>query len=222
MSVLRVNYLARRNPRFTHEEWVRRWRQHWRLADAQPRSRTVRRYIQCEVVFDQEHPEYDGAASSEYHSPEARQENRADTEYHAIMQHDELQVFDRLIDECSFVADHTVVTGSGVGPYKILRYLRRASEVSNDAFGRMWREVYARDIQEALPGAVGYAQNATLAGERNGLGVDGSDEIWFDDVSQAIEGATALAAGFDRDWSETLVVAHQVVTSETILKAARS
>ena len=220
MSNVRINYLARRNPHFTHEEWVRRWRQHWRLAESQPTSRTVRRYIQCEVVFDREQPAHDGAASSEYYSPEARHENRADAGYHAIMQRDELQVFDRLIEECSFVAEHTVVSGPGVGPYKILRYLRCAPEVSESAFGRMWRDVYAQEIQEALPESVGYAQNAALPGVRNGLGVAGSDEIWFDDRSEAIEAVKSLATGFDPDWSESLHVAYSVVTSETILKAA--
>lgn len=220
MTVVRVNYLARRNSRFTHDAWVRRWRQHWRLAASQPRSQTVRRYIQCEVVYDQESPAHDGAASSEYYSPDAQTANRTDADYHAIMQRDELQVFDRLIEECSFIGEHSLVSGPGVGPYKILRYLRRAPHVSEDAFGRVWRDAYARQIQNAVPGIVGYAQNAALTGIPNGLGVAGSDEIWLDDRSEAIAAAKALAAEFDHDWSASLLVAHAVVTSETILKAA--
>nr|BFE31181.1 hypothetical protein GCM10010200_034320 [Actinomadura rugatobispora] len=101
MTILRINYLAHRNPGMTREQWVPRWRQHWRLAESQKESATVRRYIQCEVLHDTSPRMHDGVASSEYFSAEARDANRSAAGYHRIMRQDEMQVFDSLIEPFS-------------------------------------------------------------------------------------------------------------------------
>jgi hypothetical protein len=220
MTIYRINYLARRNPSMTHEQWVPRWREHWRLAARQPESATVRRYIQCEVLHDDARPAHDGAASSEYFSAEARTANRAAVDYHRIMRQDEELVFDSLIERCSFIGEHRVLSGAGTGPFKVIRFLKRRPGLSSEDFARAWSGEHVRRALESSPELLSYAQNLPIEPERPGgwgLDVDGSEELWFDGLRPAIDYARTLP----RD-SPHFRVAAQVVTNEVILKDVRT
>jgi len=191
MTRYRLNYLARRNPDLSHPAFVARWRQHGRLAASLKEWSTVRRYIQCEVLDDGRPRQYDGAATVEYHSLEARNANRGASAYHRVLQEDEREVFESLVSNFSFIGVHEVLDGSGMGPFKVIRYLKRTAGLSQAAFEHCWRGRHVADIVATAGAAVGYAQNLPIAPERAegwGLSVDGSEEIWF--ASQA--GAVAF------------------------------
>lgn len=225
MPTYRINYLARRHPRLNHEEWVTRWRQHWRLAERQPESATVRRYIQCEVLHEHGSGAHDGVASSEYFSDAARRANRAATDYHRIMREDERQVFDRLIEDCSFIGEHRVLAGSGTGPFKVVRFLARHARISADEFADALAGAHATRVLRSSVELLGYAQNLAVRPDRPtgwGLDVDGSEELWFDRLPAAIAYSHSDALRrLDTEATELFSVAAQVVTNEVILKDIR-
>ncbi len=209
---LRINYLARRNAGFTADEWIPVWRSHWALAASLPESRTVRRYIQCEVLLDPCALPHHAVASSEYFSPEARAANRGASGYHAIMGADEARVFETVISECSFIAEHHVLAGSGTGPFKVVRYL-----------GAVDFEAWAPVALSLTDRLLGYAQNRAVDPERPegwGLDVAGSEEFWFDSAEAAMEFSRSRRLR-DATASSDLLVAHTVVTNEVILKDVR-
>ncbi|MFF5234349.1 hypothetical protein [Dactylosporangium sp. NPDC000521] len=222
MTVYRINYLARRHPQWTHAAWVPRWRRHWRLAEPRPESATVRRYIQCEVLHDADPVPHDGVASAEYVSLAARHANRAAAGYHRIMRQDEVQVFDSLIADCSFIGSHHVVFGAGTGPFKVVRFLKRRASVAAGDFVRAWRGLHGARMIEAWPAMLSYAQNVAVVPERPdgwGLNVDGSEELWFDALAPAV--ACATSETLQRIGSHLFTVTATVVTDEVILKDAR-
>lgn len=219
----RISYLARRHPAFVgHAEWLPRWRAHWALAAAQPESSTVRRYLQCEVLFDLSPRPHDAVASAEYFSPEDRVRNRGAAGYHAIMREDELLVFDRAIAECSFIGTHHVLAGAGRGPYKAIRFVRRADGVPAEGFPAAW-EGWASWLADGTEGGLlGYAQDRALPAPGPGgwgLAVDGSEEFWFGDAASAIRFLTGRELA-RRTARAPFTVVDAVVTDEVALKDA--
>lgn len=217
----RITYLARRHPSFaSRAAWVPRWREHWALAAAQPESATVRRYVQCEVLFDTAATPRDAVASAEYVSPEARLRNRSAQDYHAIMRADELQVFDRGIRECSFIGTHHVLAGEGRGMFKIVRFVRHAASVATSDFAAAWAD-WAFGMLDGGDGILGYAQTRALpppGPEGWGLAVEGCEELWFADPDSArgfLSGPLAAATA-----TAPFVVTDAVVTDEVALKDA--
>nr|BFE59710.1 hypothetical protein GCM10020063_042360 [Dactylosporangium thailandense] len=169
-----------------------------------PESATVRRYIQCEVLFDTDPVPHDGVASAEYVSLAARQANRSAAEYHRIMRQDEELVFDTLIVNSSFIGSHHVLTGPGTGPYKVVRFLKRDPAVPPGEFAPRWRDHHAPQLIEAWPEMLSYAQNVAVGPESPrgwGLDVDGSEELWFAAPEPAIACARSAAL---RQLSSTL------------------
>lgn len=218
----RSNYLARRNPAFTHAGFVSRWRQHFELASSLKEWGTIKKYAQCEVLCDESARDYDGFATVEYHSLEARDSNRRSHEYHRILQADELEVFESLVSNYLFIGSHHVLHGEGTGPFKIVRFIRRRLGIDPKKFEKAWREDYVSRLLAAAPDIIGLAQNIPIAPERPegwGLQVDGSEEIWF----PTIEAAHAFQQS--EEWRQVLLEfqphlfapAAEVVTDEVVL-----
>jgi hypothetical protein len=171
------------------------------------------------VLRDDSATPRDALATAEYWSSEDRMRNRAAAGYHAIMRADELEVFDRAIVECSFIHTHHVLVGSGTGPFKIVRFVRRIGDAAT--FADEWMR-WADWLLDRPAGVSGYAVNPALPAPTGGWGmdVDGSDEFWFDDLDKA---TAFLDSGVlaRRTASAPFVVADAVVTNEVILKDAR-
>jgi hypothetical protein len=219
--VQRITYLARRNPRWSRQEWLPRWREHWRLAAGMEGSATVRRYVQCAVLETVGEGDYDCVATAEYVSAAARTANRGNAEYHRIMRADEVEVFDTLIENCSFIGTHRVLAGTGAGPFKVVRFVRRRPGVAPERLAREWGGLHAERILASSSRIRGYAQDIADVPERPGgwgLDVEGTEEIWFDDLRDAI-GYARSGALRRIDGSVGLVCAvAQVVTDEFVLK----
>ena len=90
-------YVAHRHPRYSHDEFIRRWRQHGSLGMSQPRWRNVALYLHCDQVdgLTRSLPilECDGVAIVVYRSDQARQAHIADEGARRIMKADELETF---------------------------------------------------------------------------------------------------------------------------------
>src|SRR4029079_7161367 len=87
-------YVAHRHPRYSHDEFIRRWRQHGSLGMSQPRWRNVALYLHCDQVdgLTRSLPmlECDGVAIVVYRSEQARQAHIADEGARRTMKADEL------------------------------------------------------------------------------------------------------------------------------------
>ena len=90
-------YAAVRHPRYTHDAFIARWRQHAALGMAQPRWRNVARYLHCDRIegLSASVPtiDCDGVAVVVYRSETARQAHIADACARRTMKQDELDTF---------------------------------------------------------------------------------------------------------------------------------
>jgi hypothetical protein len=90
-------YVAQRHPRYTHEAFIRRWRQHAALGMSQARWRNVARYLHCDRVdgLPPSAPalDCDGVAIVVYRSEQAREAHIADEVARRTMKADELDTF---------------------------------------------------------------------------------------------------------------------------------
>lgn len=221
----RSMYVARRNPSFDREQFISRWRGHWGLVGSMAETSTVRRYIQCEILFDT-HPEpRDGIASTEFFSPETRRAIRAATEFRRVAHEDERRVFEGLVGDHMFIARHHVLAGSGTGPFKVVRFVTRRPEVGHAEFLTTWRGEYAERVVASLGAkSLGYAQNHAIEPDISatwGLEADGAEEFWFADAAaaRAFLESDRLAAMSDE--ARLFSDVDAVVTNEVILKDVR-
>ena len=90
-------YVAVRHPRYRHDAFIARWREHAALGMSQPRWRNVARYLHCDRIegLPDSEPaiECDGVAVVVYRSEEARQAHIADESARRTMKQDELDTF---------------------------------------------------------------------------------------------------------------------------------
>lgn len=185
----RTIYIARRNSAFDRTQFVHRWRAHWALVGSMAEAAAVRRYIQCEVLYDTDAHPRDGIASSEFFSPELRRTIRAAAEFRRIAQADERETFAAIVGECLFVAHHHVLLGAGSGPFKLVRFVRRRANLGCEDFGTAWLRDFARSVVAAAPSELlGYAQSHPIEPEPDKpwtLDADGLEEFWFADEHAA-------------------------------------
>jgi hypothetical protein len=90
-------YVATRHPRYSHDNFIARWRQHAALGMSQPRWRNVARYLHCDRIegLPDSVPsmQCDGVAVVVYRSERARQAHIADESARRTMKQDELDTF---------------------------------------------------------------------------------------------------------------------------------
>jgi hypothetical protein len=104
-------YVAHRHPRYSHEEFIRRWRQHAALGMSQSRWRNVALYLHCDRVdgLTRSLPilECDGVAIVVYRSEPARQAHIADEGARRTMKADELDTFAQPVATTSLLVRET-------------------------------------------------------------------------------------------------------------------
>lgn len=105
-------YVANRHPRYRHEEFIRRWRQHGSLGMSQARWRNVALYLHCDRIdgLTRSLPilECDGVAIVVYRSEHARQAHIADEGARRTMKADELDTFAQPVATTSLLVRETV------------------------------------------------------------------------------------------------------------------
>ena len=105
-------YVAHRHPRYSHEAFIRRWRQHGSLGMSQARWRNVALYLHCDQVegLTRSLPilECDGVAIVVYRSEEARQAHIADEGARRTMKADELDTFAQPVATTSLLVRETI------------------------------------------------------------------------------------------------------------------
>jgi hypothetical protein len=100
-------YVAQRHPRYTHEDFIRRWRQHAALGMSQARWRNVAMYLHCDRIGGLPGTvptiDCDGVAVVVYRSEDARQAHLADEPARRTMKHDELDTFAQPVAKTSLL-----------------------------------------------------------------------------------------------------------------------
>lgn len=222
----RTVYIARRSAALDRPQFLRRWRAHWALVGSMAEAAAVRRYIQCEVLYDTDPRPRDGMASSEFFSPELRRWTRGAADFREIAQADERETFEALVGECLVVARHHVVAGAGSGPFKLVRFVRRRGGLARRDFTEAWRNEFATSVVSAAPSdLLGYAQSHPIEPDLTDswtLDADGLEEFWFADPRSA-RGFLDSAALAHADETSGLFASgvDAVVTNEVILKDVR-
>ena len=105
-------YVAVRHPRFSHDAFIARWREHAALGMSQPRWRNVVRYLHCDRIdgLPASVPtiDCDGVAVVVYRSEEARQAHIADDTARRTMKQDELDTFAQPVANAALLLVETV------------------------------------------------------------------------------------------------------------------
>jgi len=176
-------YLAKRNPKFNHEQFLRRWRQHGALAMQQSFFSGLSRYAQCDAVKPpaglKTSADYDGVGLCWFRDlkpfpPEEAERMRAD----------ELETFSEYVRPFVVMCEESVLK-PGRGFVKASVFIVRKPGTAPEAFARHWREVHGPMMlaQESLqPLLAGYIQNRAVVTDRtkgSRMEYDGVAEFHF-------------------------------------------
>ena len=219
-------YLARRRPTLDRQGFTRRWRQHGALGMSLPRWVNVWRYVHCDVL-DSDGPGiaagYDGVGVIWYRSLAARGAHASDHASQATMEADEAETFSEPVANCGVLCAEQVLLDGAHSGLKLVRFLARPACMSITDFDSAWSLHQAAVL--AYTGAAGglcrYVCNPALPAEHPGgwgLGVQGVEELWFDDAARLQGFCAALQLGRDglvrpEPWTR----ATSVITNEVVL-----
>jgi hypothetical protein len=191
VSGSKLIYLARRNPRLSREQFMRRWRQHAAFSMGLARWSAIQRCAYCDVLppspgIPWAVEGYDGIADIWFRGDAAP----ADPEDRARLSADEIETFS---DYVSAFALHTreVIVKPGGGTVKATLFVRNTEPGGPGGFAARWARHADRAL--SLPRADlvrGYTRNtADRTGEWGNakLPFDGVAEYWFETVEGVSE-----------------------------------
>jgi hypothetical protein len=192
-------YLARRAATVSREDWPETWRSHARFAatlsgggtgSAINASRYCNRVdapaLGGELVallgLD---ATYDGVAVMWLQDIAALRQGVFSAEQRALIQKDELRVFDRPTPETSFTCRESLVIDGPIGKAAVIRFLTRAQDLSPEAFAA--RLGNHADVVRRLGsgGLLSYAHNTLIAPPPEGFRFDAITEAWYASVEEA-------------------------------------
>ena len=197
-------YLARRNPAINEEDWPRTWRSHAKFSSQFPSiGAAISSLIYSSRVF---HPtldgvlfdapgadrEHDGVAVVAADSPEALQGQLSAADRDRIFE-DERRVFATLTPNFTFHCQEVMVWGGAPGQAAVIRFLKRKSQLSPEAFAERWNRDHA-NIATQVAGlsriVLRLVHNSPIAPPPPGYPIDGIGETWF---ASAEDAARSLA-----------------------------
>ncbi len=190
-------YLARRNPRWTPEEFRLRWREHSALAArfSATLGRHFTRVRQCVCVraplpadWPWTAPDADGMALLWMRSRASLAAARTDPDTLATMHPDEQRVFADFLRDTTVFAEEQVLLERDQGGCCLLLLLTRAPGDSRAAFAERWRTRHAAQLlalAQADDRLRCYRQNLVFENSP-GLAIDGVAELWFETPASAV------------------------------------
>jgi hypothetical protein len=123
-------YVAQRHPRYSHEAFIRRWRQHAALGMSQARWRNVARYLHCDRVdgLTGSPPtlECDGVAIVVYRSALAREAHIADEVARRTMKSDELDTFAQPVANTSLLVREEIERDGPLEGFRLFVFWSRS------------------------------------------------------------------------------------------------
>jgi hypothetical protein len=193
-------YLARRARNVAWEDWPRTWKSHAIFASQFPAMSGTIDWMRYTTRVDDPSlgdlpvsTEHDGVSVAEAPELDTFYGRGFTPEQRALIDQDELRVFDRYTPEFSFYANETRVLDGPVGEAAVFRFLRRKEGVSREAFEAHLKGDYAETCAgvAAKLGAQRWALNATIDAPPKDFPFEAIDECWFESVE---DGARALRA----------------------------
>jgi hypothetical protein len=200
--VYKLIYLARRNPNVAWEDWPETWRSHSKFAGTFPGLRGGIKYSRYCSRIDSPSLEgrpadipglsraHDGVAIAFSDTIEVLQGGVFNTKQRALIDCDELRVFDRLTPEFSFYCTEAAVREGNMGEAAVFRFLVRRPELSRVAFvDRLLGEHanVARDVVGPLGAVTRYAHDAPLHRPPHPLfPFEAITECWYATVEDAV------------------------------------
>lgn len=142
-------YVAHRHPRFTHEAFIRRWRQHAALGMSQARWRNVTLYLHCDRIdgLPSAVPviDCDGVAIVVYRSEHARQAHIADEPARRTMKQDELDTFAQPVANTSLLLREDVGRAGPPEGYRLFVFwsLAPGGDEARQPLDGAWRQLSA-------------------------------------------------------------------------------
>lgn len=195
-------YLARRAPTVSWEDWPRTWKSHAIFASQFPAMSGTIDWMRYTTRVDDPalgdlpvSTEHDGVSVAEAPDLATFQGKGFTPEQRALIDQDELRVFDRYTPEFSFYCTETRLLDGPVGEAAVFRFLRRKAEVSRDAFEAHLKGAHARLCAEAAEtfGAQRWALNTSIDAPPPDFPFEAIDECWFATVEDAARALTAPA-----------------------------
>jgi len=192
----KMHYLARRARNVAWEDWPRTWKSHAVFASQFPAMDGTIDWMRYNTRVDDPRAanlpvstEHDGVSSAEAQDLDTFYGKGFTKEQRALIDQDELRVFDRLTPEFSFWSKETRFVDGPVGEATIFRFLRRKQGVSREAFNAFLEGPYGDLCRQVAPalGAQRWAMNNTVDGPPKDFPFECIDECWFPSVDAAIE-----------------------------------
>jgi hypothetical protein len=190
-------YLARRAATVSREDWPRTWRSHAIFASQFPVLEAEIEWMRhCNRVDDPEvaglpgvTTAHDGVAVIASPTLDAFNGTGFSSEERALIDQDELRVFDRLTLEFSFFCTEQLVRAGPAAEIGVFRFLTRKPGLSREAFASRWGGEHAKLAVAALDGigtANRYAQNLVLGEPPSLFPFDGISECWHANLDDAV------------------------------------
>jgi hypothetical protein len=195
-------YLARRAPTVAWDDWPRTWKSHAVFASQFPAMSGTFNWLRYTTRVDgpvvaglNVSTAHDGVSVAE--APELGTLTGKDfsPEQRALIDLDELRVFDRYTPQFSFYCRESRVFGGPLGEAAIFRFLPRAAHVSRETFDEYLQGQYARECAESATALVvkRWALNLTVEAPPPDFPFEAIEECWFATVEDAAHAVSAPA-----------------------------
>ena len=201
-------YLARRAAAVSRADWPRTWKSHAVFASRFPSleaSIDWMRYCNRieEVALPGLSQDHDGVAVAAGGSLEGLTGTGFSEADRALIDADELRVFDRPTPEFTFYCREAVIRDGPIGEAAVFSFLARKPGLTHAEFEERWSGDNAGIAREAVAGVAGltrYVHNHPVHDPLPAFPFDGIAEAWFasaDDAVRAFEGSTLASLRLD-------------------------
>jgi uncharacterized protein (TIGR02118 family) len=185
-------YLARRAATVSREDWPRTWRSHAVFASQFPELESDIAYLRYCNRVEAELPglsaEHDGVAVVGSETSGAGGGGFT-AEDRALIDADELRVFDRPTPEFTWNCTEHVIRDGKLGEAALFRFLPRQPGSTRDDFDLAWDGAHADLASDAIAGlssVTRYVHNRPLHEPPEQFPFDGIVETWFASVDDAV------------------------------------
>jgi hypothetical protein len=198
MTTYKLIYLARRAATVAREDWPRTWRSHAIFASQFPVLEAKIDWMRyCNRIDGPEveglpgvSTAHDGVSVASSTTLDALNGGGFSKEERALIDQDELRVFDRLTPDFSFFCTEQLLRDGPAVEIGVFRFLPRKAGMSREAFAERWSGEHAR-IAGAAVGALGtvnrYAQNLSIDHPPRDFPFDAISECWHADLDGAVK-----------------------------------
>ena len=195
-------YLARRAATVTWEEWPRTWKSHAIFASRFPAMSGTIDWMRYTTRVDDPalgklpvSTGHDGVSVAEAPVLDTFYGRGFSPAQRALIDEDELRVFDRYTPRFSFYCTEARVLDGPVGEAAIFRFLYRKPGIARDVFENHLKANYAHLCAEAAAplGVQRWALNSTIDPPPTDFPFEAIDECWFAAVGEAARALTAPA-----------------------------